>query len=112
MNTLYRFFRRFPQKVRGDGSKVRMPIRIKITLPFLLMAVALAFGAALVITQLIFDTIEERFTNQLLESSQLASEWMVAEEEARLQTLRLLSNAEGMADAFLRRDAERIRTLA
>ncbi len=111
MDTIYRLFRDRFRKDRED-SVVRMPIRIKITLPFLLMAIGLAFGAALVITQLIFDTIEERFTNQLLESSQLASEWMVLEEEARLQTLRLLSNAEGMAEAFRQSNAERIRTLA
>ncbi|MFZ5922327.1 MAG: HD domain-containing phosphohydrolase [Chloroflexota bacterium] len=112
MNILHGLSRSFPRKARGGGSEVRMPIRIKITLPFLLMAIGLAFGAALVITQLIFNTIEERFTNQLLESSQLAAEWMVAEEESRLQTLRLLANAEGMAEALRQKDADRIRSLA
>jgi len=38
-----------------------------------------AFRAAYVITQIVFDTIEERFTNQLIEAGKLASELMVRE---------------------------------
>ena len=53
--------------------QVRFPLRAKITLPFLILAVGLAIGAAYVITQIIFDTIDERYTNQLIESGKLSS---------------------------------------
>jgi putative nucleotidyltransferase with HDIG domain len=71
----------------------------------------LALGAAYVVTQLIFDTIEERFTNQLIESGKLASEWMVREEDELLETLRLLSHAEGVAQTIKEGDAEKLRQL-
>ncbi len=94
-----------------DLNRLRIPIRAKITLPYLLLAVALALGAAYVVTQIVFDTVEERFTNQLIEAGKLASEWMVREEDARLESLRLLVHAEGVAGAIEAKDAEKLRQL-
>jgi putative nucleotidyltransferase with HDIG domain len=95
----------------GRLKVTRIPIRAKITLPYLFLSGALAIGAVYVVTQIIFDTIEERFTNQLIESGKLASEWMVREEEELLETLRLLSHAEGVAESIKREDAEILRQL-
>ena len=95
-----------------DLPRVRVPIRLKITLPYLVLAILLAIGAAYVITQIVFDTIEERFTNQLIEAGKLASEWMVREEQSRLETLRELKNAEGVAEAMQLGDSEALRELA
>ncbi len=91
--------------------QVRMPIRVKITLPFLILAIFMAAGAAYVITQIVFDTIEERFTNQLIEAGKLASEWMVREEQSRLETLRELKNVNGVVEAIRAGDAESFREL-
>lgn len=99
------------QTPEQDLPRVRVPIRLKITIPYLILAILLAAGAAYVITQIVFDTIEERFTNQLIEAGKLASEWMVREEQSRLETLRELKNADGVAEAILAGDAEGLREL-
>ncbi|MEJ2350719.1 MAG: hypothetical protein P8Y03_13110 [Anaerolineales bacterium] len=100
------------QAPEQDLPRVRVPIRLKITIPYLILAILLATGAAYVITQIVFDTIEERFTNQLIEAGKLASEWMVREEQSRLETLRELKNADGVAEALQAGDAEDLRELA
>jgi HD-GYP domain-containing protein (c-di-GMP phosphodiesterase class II) len=91
---------------------VRIPLRLKITLPYLLLAIVLALGAGFVLTQVVFDTVEERFTNQLIESGKLATNWTAREEARLLESLRLLMHAEGIPEAMVARDAERLRRLA
>ncbi len=97
--------------VHEQLPRVRVPIRTKIILPYLLLAFCLALGAAYLVTQIVFDSLEERFTNQLIESGKLASEWMYREEERLLATLRLVANTEGLPAAIQDRQAERIREL-
>jgi len=89
-----------------------IPLRVKITLPFIILAIALAIGAAVIITQIVFDTVNERFTNQLIESGKIAASQMVREETAILETLRLLAHAEGVAGAIQQGNAERLRELS
>jgi HD-GYP domain-containing protein (c-di-GMP phosphodiesterase class II) len=97
---------------RAELPRVRVPIRVKITVPYLILSLVLAIGAAYVVTQIIFDTIDERFTNQLIESGKLSSEWMVRQENDLLETLRLLAYTEGVAEAVQAGDAEALRALA
>ena len=89
-----------------------VPLRTKIILPYMLLALALAAGVAYVGTQVVFDSIEERFVNQLIEAGKLSSEWMVREENRLLETLRLLAHTEGIPEAIKTGDAERLRELA
>jgi putative nucleotidyltransferase with HDIG domain len=91
--------------------KVRIPIRAKIVIPYLLLSIILALGAAYVVTQLVFDSLEERFTNQLIESGKLSSEWMVREEERLIQTMRLVSNSTGVPEVIQAHQAEILRDL-
>lgn len=92
--------------------KVRVPVRLKITFPYVVLALLLALAAAYVVSQVVLDTIEERFTNQLIETGKLTNDWMVQEEDRLLETLRLLANTQGMADAIIASDAERLRLMA
>lgn len=92
--------------------QVRFPLRAKITVPFLILAVGLAIGAAYAITQIVFDTIDERFTNQLIESGKLAAEGMVRQEDSLLRSLRLLSYAEGIPQAINENDIHRLQDLS
>lgn len=92
--------------------RVRFPIRVKITVPFLILAVGLAIGAAYAITQIVFDTIDERFTNQLIESGKLSAESMVRQEESLLRSLRLFTYTEGLSDATALNDVDRLKTLS
>lgn len=92
--------------------KVRLPLRTKITLPYLLLAILMIAGAAYIVTRVVFDTVEERFTNQVIETRKLASEWMVREEGRWLESLRLISATQGLADAVADRDIFQLRGIA
>lgn len=97
---------------KTDLPKVRVPVRVKITLPYTILALLLALAAAYVVSQIILDTLEERFTNQLIEAGKLTNDWMVREEERLLETLRLLSHTQGLPAAVAAQDAERLREIA
>jgi len=92
--------------------RVKWPIRLKITLPYLFLALVVAAGVTLLFWRVALETVDERFTNQLYESSQLTADAMLAFENDQVETLRLLSNTQGVADAVLAGDAEQLRTLA
>lgn len=93
-------------------NRIPLSIRAKIALPYVALATLLAFGAALIVTQIVFDTIEERFTNQLVEAGKLASERMVAEENHLLTAMRQLAFSEGIPTAIQERNESKLRDLA
>ena len=84
------------KSISTKTKNIRIPIRFKITLPFLVLSLLIALAAAYIISQVVFDSLEERYTNQLIEAGKLSSEWMVREEDRLLGTLRLLSFSEGI----------------
>ena len=86
----------------------RLSIRAKLTLPYVLLSLLIALGGGLIVTRLMLESVEQRFTNQLLESRKLASELMVDEEDRLLETLRLLVYTDGVPAAMRRRDQGRI----
>jgi putative nucleotidyltransferase with HDIG domain len=75
-------------------------IRIKLTLPYILLALLIALGGGYIVTQVVLGSLEERFTNQLIETRKLASELMLRQENDLLGTLRLLSFTEGVGEAI------------
>ena len=91
--------------------RVRFPMRLKLTLPFIILALFFAGAGAFVISQILVDSLQERFTNQLIEANKLSVDRMVVEENERLQTLRLISNTDGVSNALMQRDVERLRQL-
>ncbi len=92
-------------------TRIPLSIRSKITLPFLVLAIALAIASGFVITRIVFDTIEERFSNQLIEAGLLAQERMVVEEGRLLTTFRSLAYTRGLTEALAQGDANKIREL-
>ena len=92
--------------------RVRVPVRAKITLPYILLALLVVIAAAYLVNRVVFDTVEERFTNQLIEAGKISHDWMVQDENRLLETLRLLLYTQGMAEAVQAGDAERLRALA
>ena len=92
-------------------NKLPLNIREKVTIPYLFLSIILLFGAAYVVTQVVFDTVEERFTNQLIESSSLATSRMVEEEDQMLKVLRLLAYSTGVPEALVANDPENLRSL-
>ena len=91
--------------------RVRVPIRIKITIPYLILSLILAAAAAYLITQLVFENVEERFNKQLYEAGKISSELIVNYESQLLQTQRLLANAEGVSTAIQSNDPNALRSL-
>ncbi|HAV78858.1 MAG TPA: hypothetical protein DCX53_16020 [Anaerolineae bacterium] len=88
-----------------------MPIRAKITVPYFFLALLLAVGAGFLISNIVFDTLDERFKNQLAEVGLLSSELMVKEEDRLLESFRLLANAEGISEAISVGDPEGLREI-
>jgi putative nucleotidyltransferase with HDIG domain len=96
---------------RDDLPKPRLPIRFKITLPYIFLALVIAVGGAYVITQVVLDSVAERFTNQLIESGMLSSESVIREEERLLEELRLMAHTRGLGEAISQEDSEQLREL-
>ncbi len=92
--------------------KIRVPVGIKITLPYVVLALLLAVAGAYLVNRVVLDSIEERFTNQLIEAGKLTNDWLVKEEDRLLETLRLLSFTQGLAEAAVAGDAEQLRRMA
>jgi putative nucleotidyltransferase with HDIG domain len=91
--------------------RVRLTIRMKITIPYLILSVIVAVVAAYLITQLVVENVEERFSKQLFEAGKISSELIVSYEMQLLETQRLLANAEGVPFAILSNDPNRLRSL-
>lgn len=101
-----------PESVQpGALPRIRVPVRLKITLPYVLLALVLAIAVAYVVSQVVLDTIEERFTNQLIEAGKLTTDWLVQEEDRLLETLRLVAYTGEVAENLVAGDAERLREL-
>lgn len=100
------------KKRSGFLKSAPISIGVKITAPYFFLAIILAVAAGVLVSQIVFDSIEERFANQLVESGKLASERMVIEQSRLLATLRLLSNTVGMDAALQNGDAEALRDLS
>ncbi len=100
------------QTLLAPTPRIRMPVRMKITVPFVMLAIVFSMVAAYFVSQIVFESIEDRFTNQLIEVGKLTSDWLVQEEDRRLEILRLLAHTEGLADALIAGDAESLRELA
>jgi len=84
-------------------------IRSKITLPFILISVVAAIGLGIVTVKVIFENVDERFTNKLYETGTIASVQMAREEDRLLETLRVLANTNGIDQAILEKNSEKLR---
>jgi len=103
---------RTPRGAAPNLPRVRFPVAFKIALPYVVLAVLFVAGATYLINQYVVDTLQGRFTSQLVDAGTLSVDWMVQEESRLLDTLRVLANTQGMAAALASGDAESIRGLA
>lgn len=84
-------------------------IRSKITLPYLFLSVITAISIGVVTVKVILENVDERFNNQLFETGTIASVQMAREEDRLLETLRMIANTEGLDQAVLEEDADKLR---
>lgn len=94
-----------------NAPRVRVPIRAKITIPYLVLSLILAIAAAYLITELVVENVQERFNKQLFEAGKISSELIVGYESQLLETERLIANVEGLPAAILTANANEIRDL-
>ena len=94
------------------ADRVRFPIRIKITIPYMILSLVLALAVAYLTTQLVIENIQERFNKQLYEAGKISTELIVSYETQLLATQRLLANTQGLAEALRAKDPERLRSLS
>lgn len=88
-----------------------IPLFTQITAPFILLALVIAAGGTYIVTRLVFDSLEERFTNQLIETGILAEQSLVRTETDLLEALRVISNTQGMDFAVLAGEVETVANL-
>jgi putative nucleotidyltransferase with HDIG domain len=102
-----------PTGNRADtpSARVRSPIRLKITFQSLLISILIAVVAGYLVTRIVSDTMQHQFSNQLIDTRTLASEWMVKQEGRYLEMLRLVSHTQGVAEAVEAKDSETLRRL-
>ncbi len=91
--------------------KIRVPMRVKITLPYLILALLFALGAAYIVSQVVYESVQDRFFNQLIATGKQTTDWMVREEDRLLSSLRLVANTQGVSTALQEMNAEALRNL-
>jgi hypothetical protein len=92
-----------------ERPRVRFSLRWKITLPFMLLALALALGATYLVATFLTSTGQERFLRQLADSGQQATDALVRVERDLLNEERLVANTQGVVGTLIAKDAEGMR---
>jgi two-component system phosphate regulon sensor histidine kinase PhoR len=89
---------------RSIVRKLSASIGTKIILPYLLLALAVSGVGAFVVTNLVTNSLQERFNNQLLDAGRIAAEAMVGYEQERLAVLRAVAGTQGVAESLVSGD--------
>lgn len=103
---------RLDRVLRGPAvrpPRMRLSVSNKITFPYILLAIFLVMGAAYLTSRLVFDSMEARFQNQLVEAGKVTADSLVQVENDLLGTLRLIAHTEGMPGAVRAGDTGQIR---
>ena len=88
-----------------------MSIRLKVILPYLILALVVAVIGVYVVTRLVSNTLSERLTNQLLEAGRVVLDNFVRQEVSHVESARVVAYTEGLADALLNEDRQTVLNL-
>ncbi|MCW5877650.1 MAG: HD domain-containing protein [Anaerolineales bacterium] len=88
-----------------------IPLFTQITVPYILLALLIAAGGTYVVTRLIFQSLEERFLNELIQTTIISKQSLVRTEESLLAAQRLAGHTIGVAQAISAGDTELLRAL-
>ena len=89
-----------------------MSIRFKVILPYLILTLIVAITGVYVVTKLVADSLNERLTNQLLESGRVVSDGMARQEVKHVEVARIIAFTRGLGDALQKDDRETVAALA
>src|SRR5690606_31917306 len=81
-------------------------VNARIIIPFLAVIIAIAAIGTFTVTSLVAGSLQERFTNQLKDSADSASNTIVDIERQEISTIRKMAFTNGMADAIASRSVE------
>ena len=100
-----------PKDIQTHLPKVRMSMRFKITIPYILLSITFVLASMFLVGRYVFESMQERFTNQLIDVGKMATDWMVQEEGQILDSVRLLSNMDQMAAKIDANDSNGLREI-
>lgn len=89
-----------------------MSLRLKVALPFVILTMVVSLIGVYVVTRLVTSTLNERLTNQLLESGRVFSDSFVKQESAHVGAARIIIYTDGLAKALREEDRETAARLA
>ncbi len=92
-------------------SQLSLGIRGKITLPYLILSLAVALVGVFIVTYFVVDSLEERFANQLTEAGRVAADGIVRIEGNHLDLWRILAATRGLPEAMRGGEPSEIRDL-
>ena len=87
-------------------------LRIKLTTPYAFLALAVAFAATYLVSDLLVGVLEDRFQNALLDAAHQAADTVVRVEREQLAVWRAVAYTEGFAEAVAAGDAQAATGLA
>jgi class 3 adenylate cyclase len=96
---------------RPVSAFLSLPLRFKITIPYLVVAILLAGLATWVITQSFVTSLEERFNIQLVDGFETASTELFRSESTAIITERAIARTAGIAEAAIAKDTGSLNTL-
>jgi class 3 adenylate cyclase len=103
--------KRYRPLARPISAFLSLPLRFKITLPYLVVAILLAGLATWVITQSFVNSLQERFNVQLVDGFETASTAVFEAESRALITERAIARTTGVAEAVLAGDTASLNAL-
>ena len=77
----------------------------------MLLTLLVAVTGAYVVTRLVTNSLEERLTNQLLESGRVVSDLMARQEVKHVESARIIAYTRGLGEAIQKGDAAQISVL-
>lgn len=89
-----------------------MSIRFKVILPYLLLTLVIAITGVYVVTKLVANSLNERLTNQLLESGRVVSDGMARQEIKHIEVARIIAFTRGLGEALQKGDAAAVSALS
>lgn len=88
-----------PLLARLSTAVLSIPLRFKITIPFLLVSLLLAGVATLLVSQSYSRALQERFRSQLTDAAAGANDELFQAETSQLAAVRAISQTNGVAEA-------------
>ncbi|MFQ6015900.1 MAG: adenylate/guanylate cyclase domain-containing protein [Anaerolineae bacterium] len=87
------------QEEAGLRGFILSQLRVKITFPYLILAILLAVAGTYFVTRTFARTLEDRFTARLIDSGRQVTDGLVQIEQEQLTVLRAMVHTEGMGEA-------------